>query len=110
MESKVDDPLKTIESFNRQSQLNQPHKEAVEWAWPQEMGDTMYAVVNIYCLLAKLARYYLISPTCLHHRHRFWAAPSCDHLINISRRLIKKLIIVRILNIVDRHFYIFLIA
>jgi hypothetical protein len=48
MESKVDDPLKTIESFNRQFNLNQPQKEAVEWAWPQEAGDNMFAVVNTY--------------------------------------------------------------
>jgi hypothetical protein len=48
MESKVDDPLKTIESFNRQFNLNQLQKDAVEWAWPQEMGDTMFAVVNTY--------------------------------------------------------------
>jgi hypothetical protein len=49
MESPVDEPLKTIESFNRQFNLNQPQKEAVvEWVWPQEMGDTMFAVVNTY--------------------------------------------------------------
>ena len=48
MESHVDDPLKTIESFNRQFNLNQLQKDAVEWAWPQEMGDTMFAVVNTY--------------------------------------------------------------
>ena len=48
MESRVDNPLKTIESFNRQFNLNQPQKEAVEWAWPQEVGDNMFAVVNIY--------------------------------------------------------------
>ena len=48
MESPVDDPMKTIESFNRQFNLNQPQKEAVEWAWPQEMGDNMFAVVNTY--------------------------------------------------------------
>jgi len=49
MESKVDDPLKTIESFNRQFNLNQPQKEAVvDWAWPQAMGDNMFAVVNTY--------------------------------------------------------------
>ena len=48
MESPVDDPLKTIESFNRQFQLNQSQKEAVEWAWPQEMGNNMFAVVNTY--------------------------------------------------------------
>jgi hypothetical protein len=48
MESQVGEPLKTIESFNRQFSLNQPQKEAVEWAWPQEMGDNMFAVVNTY--------------------------------------------------------------
>jgi hypothetical protein len=48
MESRVDDSLKTIESFNRQFNLNPPQKEAVEWAWPQEMGDMMFAVVNTY--------------------------------------------------------------
>jgi hypothetical protein len=48
MESKVDDPLKTIESFNRQFNLNQPQKEAVEWAWPQEASGTMFAVINAY--------------------------------------------------------------
>jgi hypothetical protein len=48
MESPVEDPLKTIESFNRQFQLNQPQKDAVEWAWPQESGDTMFNIVNTY--------------------------------------------------------------
>ena len=46
MESPVDNPMSTIESFNRQFNLNQPQKDAVEWAWPQEMGDSMFAVVN----------------------------------------------------------------
>jgi hypothetical protein len=40
--------MSTIESFNRQFNLNQPQKEAVDWAWPQEMGDNMFAVVNTY--------------------------------------------------------------
>jgi hypothetical protein len=48
MESPVDEPLKTIEAFNRQFNLNQPQKEAVVWAWPQEMGENMFAVVNTY--------------------------------------------------------------
>jgi len=48
MESPVDNPMSTIESFNRQFNLNQLQKEAVEWAWPQEMGDNMFAVVNTY--------------------------------------------------------------
>jgi hypothetical protein len=48
MESSVDNPMSTIENFNRQFQLNQPQRDAVEWAWPQELGDTMFAVVNTY--------------------------------------------------------------
>ena len=48
MESPVDNPLQTIESFNRQFQLNQSQKEAVEWAWPSEAGDTMFHLVNTY--------------------------------------------------------------
>ena len=49
MESQVDNPVQTIESFNRQFQLNQPQREAVvEWAWPQEAGDTMFNIVNTY--------------------------------------------------------------
>jgi hypothetical protein len=54
MKSPVDDPLKTIESFNRQFNMNQFQKDAVAWAWPQEMGDTMYAVVNTYTRAAQM--------------------------------------------------------
>jgi hypothetical protein len=35
-------------SLVQQFNLNQPQKEAVEWAWPQEAGDNMFAVVNTY--------------------------------------------------------------
>ena len=55
MESPVDDPLKTIESFNRQFGLNEDERQAVEWAWPQEAGDTMFAVVNSYTRAAQFA-------------------------------------------------------
>ena len=48
MESPVDDPVKTIESFNRQFQLKEPERKAVEFAWPQEAGDTMFHIVNTY--------------------------------------------------------------
>ena len=44
----MDNHFQTIESFNRQFQLNQPQKDAVGLAWPSEMGDTMFAVVNTY--------------------------------------------------------------
>ena len=53
MESAVDDPMKTIESFNRQFGLNEDERKAVEWAWPQEEGDTMFAVVNSYTRAAQ---------------------------------------------------------
>ena len=49
MRSPLEDPLKTIENFNRQFKLNQSQKDAVvDWAWPQEMGNNMFAVVNTY--------------------------------------------------------------
>ena len=48
MESKVDNPSMTLESFNRQFQLSKPEKGAVEWAWPQESGDRMFNIVQTY--------------------------------------------------------------
>lgn len=53
MESPVDDPESTFASFNRQFGLNAPEKEAVEWAWPKEMGKTMFNVVNTYTRAAQ---------------------------------------------------------
>jgi hypothetical protein len=48
LQSKVDDPQATMASFNRQFQLGKVEQEAVEWAWPQEAGETMFNVVNTY--------------------------------------------------------------
>ena len=48
MENKVDDPLGTINNFNRQFQLGKEEQEAIEWAWPYEEGFTMYHIVNTY--------------------------------------------------------------
>ena len=48
MKTKVDNPISTIESFNRQFQLGKVEKEAVEWAWPLEEGNTMFNIVNTY--------------------------------------------------------------
>jgi len=48
MESKVDNPTMTLESFNRQFQLSKPEKGAVESAWPQESGDRMFNIVQTY--------------------------------------------------------------
>ena len=42
IESKMDNPLATIESFNRQFQSGEKEREAVEWKWNQEPGKTQY--------------------------------------------------------------------
>jgi len=53
MGSSVDNPLATIEQFNRQFQLGQSEKNAVEWAWPMEQGNTMFNVVQTYTRAAQ---------------------------------------------------------
>jgi hypothetical protein len=68
MESPVDDPLKTIESFNRQFGLNEDERKAVEWAWPQESWDTMFAVVNSY---TRAARFKVLSAESSYKLQRF---------------------------------------
>ena len=54
MESPVDNPESTLVSFNRQFGLNENERDAVEWAWPMEMGDTMFNVVNTYTRAAQM--------------------------------------------------------
>jgi len=54
LESPVDDPLKTLERFNKQFALKKSEREAVAWAWPQEAGDTMFHVVNTYTRAAAM--------------------------------------------------------
>jgi len=58
LESKVENPEATIESFNRQFELRKEEKEAVEWALAQEYGFTMFSVVNTY---TKAAQYELLA-------------------------------------------------
>jgi hypothetical protein len=48
LESPVADPFATIERFNRQFALGEQEKAAVEWAYIQEAGETMFNVVNTY--------------------------------------------------------------
>ena len=55
MESPVDNPVKTIENFNRQFQLKEPERKATEWAWPHEMGDTMFNIVNTYTIASQFS-------------------------------------------------------
>jgi len=54
MESPVDDPLSTMNSFNRQFGVNNDEKEALVWAWPYEIGNTMFHVVNAYTRAASM--------------------------------------------------------
>jgi len=51
--SHVDDPQATIQSFNKQFQINAVEREAVDWAWPQEEGSTMFSIINTYTKAAQ---------------------------------------------------------
>ena len=53
LESKVENPESTINSFNKQFLLNKEEKEAVEWAMPLEYGQTMFNVINVYTKAAQ---------------------------------------------------------
>jgi hypothetical protein len=54
LESRVENPETTLASFNRQFALNGGKKDAIEWAWPQEAGETMFHVVNTYTRAAQM--------------------------------------------------------
>ena len=47
MQTPVENPPMTIESFNRQFQIGEKEREAVRWGWEHEMGKTMSHVVNL---------------------------------------------------------------
>lgn len=49
----MENPLATIESFNRQFQVGEKGKEAVEWGFNEEPGNTMFHVVNAYTRAAQ---------------------------------------------------------
>ena len=53
MQTPVENPLMTIESFNRQFQIGEKEREAIKWGWEQEMGNTMFHVVNSYTRAAQ---------------------------------------------------------
>ena len=50
----MNDPESTLASFNRQFGLNAPEKDAVDWARPMELGNTMFNVVNTYTRAAQM--------------------------------------------------------
>lgn len=53
MQTPVENPPMTIENFNRQFQLGEKEREAVKWGWEQEMGTTMFHMVNAYTRAAQ---------------------------------------------------------
>ncbi len=53
MQTPVENPIMTIESFNRQFQIGEKKREGVKWGWEQEMGNTMFLVVNAYTRAAR---------------------------------------------------------
>ena len=53
MQTPVENPRMTIEGLNRQFQIGQKEGEAVKWGWGQEMGNTMFHVVNAYTRAAQ---------------------------------------------------------
>jgi hypothetical protein len=52
-QTQVNDPLKTIGSFNRQFLLTKREAEAVERAWILEQGGTMFHLINTYTRAAQ---------------------------------------------------------
>ena len=51
--SKVDNPQNSLKGFNRQFLLNEIEQKAVEWAWPMEVGNTMYNIIQAYTRAAE---------------------------------------------------------
>lgn len=48
MDSPVDNPEGTMNSFNRQFQLNKIEQESVAWGWAHDVGETMFHVIQAY--------------------------------------------------------------
>jgi hypothetical protein len=48
MQTPIENPLMTIESFNLQFQIGEKERETVKWGWEQEMRKTMFHVVSAY--------------------------------------------------------------
>ena len=55
LDSLVDNPLQTLDQFNKQFALKEPEREAVAWAWPSEAGATMFHLANTYTKAAQMS-------------------------------------------------------
>ena len=54
MQTPVENPLMTIESLNKQFRPGKKEREAGKWGWEQELGNTMFHLVNAYTRAAEL--------------------------------------------------------
>ncbi|ABW68720.1 DUF932 domain-containing protein [Desulfosudis oleivorans] len=54
MEAPVDNPMQTMDSFNRQFAVSAQEKEAVDWGWSQESGKTMFNIIQAYTRAAQM--------------------------------------------------------
>jgi hypothetical protein len=53
LESLVENSTETFNSFNQKFLLDQPEKDAVEWGWNYEPGQTMFHIINAYTKAAQ---------------------------------------------------------
>jgi hypothetical protein len=71
LQSPVDSPESTFTAFNRQFQLDQRERDAVEWGWIFEAGDTMFHIINAY---TKAAQYDELPAESVHRLQRVGGA------------------------------------
>jgi hypothetical protein len=57
MQTPVENPLMTIESFNRQFQAGEKEREAVKWGWEQKTGNSMLTALIPTALHPKTASF-----------------------------------------------------
>lgn len=53
LNSPIEDPQATLESFGKQFQLIEMEREAITWAWPYEQGDNMFNIVQTFTKAAQ---------------------------------------------------------
>jgi hypothetical protein len=57
LESLVENPIETFNSFNQKFLLDQPEKDAVEWGWDYEGNTENNSMFNILNSYTKAAQY-----------------------------------------------------
>lgn len=65
--SPVHDPQETFERLNKRFQVPEEGQEALKWAWPYEVGNTMFNVVQTY---TRASQYPTLAADCAYHLQR----------------------------------------